>query len=124
MCKGQGNIYRSNQLVGITKLDLQKFSDLGIKYDYDLRTKAEIDRAPDELPEGVNYVSLDVLADENESSAAMLGELLKNPLEANKRLGNGVIDSMFIDSYRNFVRLSSAKVSNRPAKPKKWSPCK
>ena len=109
----RGIIYRSNQLNSISAEDMNKIAELGLKNDYDLRTKDEVAKLPDEIPPGTKYTLLNVLADANQSSAAMLGKLLHNPSEANIKLGNGRIDSLFITVYREFITLPSAQASYR-----------
>lgn len=108
-----GLVYRSNQLNPVSAGDMNKLAALELKNDYDLRTDAEITEHPDEIPSGVTYTSLNVLADAKQSSAAMLGKLLHNPKEANEKLGDGKIDAMFIEAYREFVSLPSAKSAYR-----------
>jgi protein-tyrosine phosphatase len=92
---------------------MKQIAALGLKNDYDLRTKAEIAARPDELPPGVDYTLLNVLADAKHASAAELEELLRNPKEANTKLGGGKIDLMFMETYREFITLPSAKTSYR-----------
>jgi protein-tyrosine phosphatase len=104
-----GLVYRSDQLSGISKEDMEKVVKLGLNIDYDLRTAAERDKRPDELPPGVEYVWLDVLADADQANPAVLEKLLKNPKEANAALGNGKAEEGFIKSYRDFVSLPSAQ---------------
>ena len=57
-----GLVYRSNQLSGIGSEDMEKLAGLELKNAYDLRTAEEREKRPEELPPGVNYVVLDVLA--------------------------------------------------------------
>ena len=104
-----GLVYRANQLSGITPEDMTKIADLGLKVDYDLRTSDEKDARPDELPDGVEYVWLDVLADSPQAGPAMLEKLMANPEEANAALGGGQAEEGFKASYREFVSLPSAK---------------
>ena len=105
----KGLVYRSNQLSGITSEDMEAIAALGLKIDYDLRTSDEKDARPDELPEGVEYVWLDVLADSPQAGPAMLEKLMENPEEANAALGGGKAAEGFAESYREFVSLPSAK---------------
>ncbi|MFZ0032902.1 MAG: tyrosine-protein phosphatase, partial [Candidatus Cybelea sp.] len=91
--------------------DLNKIAALGLKTDFDLRTEAERDHAPDMIPPGVEYVWLDVLKDAPGAGAAQLGSLLKDPQKADATLGNGKAEALFIQSYRDFVSLPSAKSS-------------
>lgn len=109
----RGIAFRSNQLNPVSPGDMKKLAALGLKNDYDLRTKAEVDARPDELPKGVNYTLLNVLADAKQASAAQIEELLHNPKEANEKLGGGKIDSLFVKTYRDFISLPSAKSAFR-----------
>lgn len=108
-----GLAYRANQLSEISPDDMQKLSDLGLKNAYDLRTLAEREARPEELPSGVSYVWLDVLADAEESGAANLERLMKNPKQANEVLGDGKAEAAFMRGYRDFVSLSSARLEFR-----------
>jgi protein-tyrosine phosphatase len=104
-----GLAYRSDQLSDITPEDMAKLSALGRKVDYDLRTAAEQDKRPDELPPGVEYVWLNVLADDPQSDMAQLEQLLHDPPQANEVLGNGQVEAAFIEAYRKAVSLTSAR---------------
>ena len=104
-----GLVYRSNQLSDISPEDMEKIAGLDLKVDYDLRTSDEKDARPDELPEGVEYVWLDVLADSPQAGPAMLEKLMVNPEEANAALGGGQAEKLFAESYREFVSLPSAQ---------------
>lgn len=106
-----GLLYRSNQLSPISPDDMMKFAELNLKNDYDLRTETERTPSPDQLPEGVNNIWLDVLKDAKGSAPTNLLALLQNPEEGNKELGDGKIEAVFIKSYRDFVSLSSAKTA-------------
>jgi protein-tyrosine phosphatase len=106
-------IYRSNQLNPISPADLDKIAALGLKTAFDLRTEAERDPAPDVIPPDVKYVWLDVLKDAPGAGAAQLGTLLKDPQKADATLGNGKAEALFIQSYREFVSLPSAKSAFR-----------
>jgi len=109
----RGIAYRSNQLNPVNEESMKQLAALGLKNDYDLRTKAEVEARPDELPPGVDYTLLNVLADASHAGPAMLEKLMHDPKEANIKLGNGVIDSMFMKTYREFISLPSAKTSYR-----------
>ena len=103
-----GLVYRSNQLAKISPDDMEKITQLGLKNDYDLRTEGERTPLPDELPPGVNNIWLDVLKDAKGSAPTNLLALLQNPEEGNKELGDGKIEAIFVQSYRDFVSLPSA----------------
>ncbi len=104
-----GLLYRSNQLSEISEADMQVMSSLRLKNAYDLRTLAEREARPEELPEAAQYVVLDVLADAEQANPAMLEKLMQNPEEANATLGDGKAEAGFIESYRQFVSLPSAQ---------------
>jgi protein-tyrosine phosphatase len=109
----RGRVYRSNQLSGIGPIDMEKLAGLELKVDYDLRTAAERDARPDELPPGVEYVWLDVLADSPQAGPAQLEKLMQDPQSANAALGGGKAEEGFKASYREFVSLPSAKAEFR-----------
>jgi len=109
----RGLVYRSNQLSDISESDMKKLSALGLKVDYDLRTEEEKEKRPDELPEGVEYVHLDVLADSPQAGPAQLENLMKDPQAANEALGDGKMAAGFVESYKEFVSLPSAQAEFR-----------
>ena len=102
-------LYRSSQLSKISESDMIKLSDLNLKNSLDLRTEAERTDRPEELPAGVRYLILDVMADAEQASPAMLEKLLRDPVKANEKLGDGKAEGAFIQSYRQFVSLPSAQ---------------
>ena len=104
-----GLVYRSNQLSGISPDDMEKLAALGLKNAYDLRTAVEREKRPEELPPGVNYVVLDVLADSPQAGPAQLEKLMEDPKTANAELGGGKVEEGFKASYREFVSLPSAQ---------------
>lgn len=106
-----GLLYRSDVFNPLGPEDQQKLAGLGLKRDYDLRTTAEIEQQPDQLPPGIEYVHLDVLADERDAAPAQLGALLGDPKKATQELGGGKIEALFIKGYRSFVSLPSAQRS-------------
>ena len=108
-----GKIYRSDQLSRISPDDLARIAALGLRTDYDLRTAEERAEVPDELPPGVNTIWLDVLADADQSAPAQLGKLLQDPKAANAALGGGKVEAMFVQGYRDFVSLPSARQAYR-----------
>ena len=104
-----GLAYRANQLSGIRPADMEKLAALNLKNAYDLRTAEEKSKRPDELPSGVNYVWLDVLADSPQAGPAQLEKLMADPKAANAELGGGRVEEGFKASYREFVSLPSAQ---------------
>jgi len=104
----RGLAYRSNELNPVSPASMEKIAELGLKYDFDLRTNEEVKEKPDELPEGVKYEQLNVLADAKSAAPAELEKLMHDPKKANEVLGGGKIDDLFIEGYREFVSLPSA----------------
>ncbi len=104
-----GLVYRSNQLSNISPDDMKKLASLKLKNAYDLRTTEEREKRPEELPHGVNYVVLDVLADSPQAGPAQLEKLMQDPKTANAELGGGKVEAGFQKAYREFVSLPSAR---------------
>ena len=104
-----GLLYRSNQLSGISPADMQVLGGLKLKNAYDLRTAAEREARPEELPDGVEYVVVDVLSDSPQAGPAQLEKLMSDPAVANAELGGGKVEAGFQASYREFVSLPSAQ---------------
>ncbi|MGA8017358.1 MAG: tyrosine-protein phosphatase, partial [Desulfobacterales bacterium] len=109
----RGLAYRSDTFNPMTAEDIKKLGRLDLKNDYDLRTTAEAKAKPDEMPPGVRYHLLNVLADAKSSAPAELEALLHEPKKANVVLGGGKIEALFMEGYREFVSLPSAKQSYR-----------
>lgn len=109
----RGLVYRSNQLYNISETDMVLLADLNLENDFDLRTSTERNSKPDELPVGVNNVWLDVMADFPTAGPANMMELLSDPLKANEELGNGKVEALFKDAYRQFITLPSAQAAYR-----------
>lgn len=103
-----GFVYRSNQLSGISPGDMEKLAALELKNAFDLRTAEERAKRPEELPKGVRYVVLDVLADSPQAGPAQLEKLMADPKVANAELAGGKVEAAFEASYREFVSLPSA----------------
>jgi protein-tyrosine phosphatase len=109
----RGVAYRSDTFNPMSAEEIKRLERLALENDYDLRTNAEVKAMPDELPPGVEYHQLNVLADEKGAAAAELEALLHQPKKANKVLGDGKIEAMFMQVYRAFITLPSAKQSYR-----------
>jgi protein-tyrosine phosphatase len=109
----RGIAYRSDTFNPMSAEEIKKLELLALKNDYDLRTTAEVKAMPDEMPPGVKYHLLNVLADEKGAAAAELEALLHQPKKANVVLGGGKIEAMFMQVYRAFITLPSAKQSYR-----------
>jgi protein-tyrosine phosphatase len=102
-------VYRSDQLFDISPADMKKLAALKLKTAYDLRTAEERQKRPGELPPGVSYVWLNVLADSPQEGPAQLEKLMQDPQKANAALGGGKAEAKFQQAYREFVSLPSAK---------------
>jgi len=74
-----GRVYRSDAFHPMRPADIQKIEQLGLKNDYDLRTTAEVKVKPDQMPSGVRYHLLNVLADATSAAPAQLEALLHQP---------------------------------------------
>lgn len=109
----RGLLFRSDQLNPVSEADLQKLGALKLKNDFDLRTADERSARPDQTPPGVSNVWLDVLADADQLGPAQLEPLMRDPKRANAELGGGKVDAIFIEAYRSFVSLPSAKAAYR-----------
>jgi protein-tyrosine phosphatase len=109
----RGLAYRSDTFYPMTDEDDSKLEILRLKNDYDLRTTAEAKTQPDEMPPGVEYHLLNVLADAKSAAPAELERLLHEPKKANVALGGGKIEALFEEGYREFIDLPSARQSYR-----------
>ena len=106
-------VYRSDTFYPMSAGDDRKLEALQLKNDYDLRTSGEAKLQPDEMPPGVRYHLLNVLADAKSSAPAELEALLHEPKKANAALGGGRIEALFMEGYREFISLPSARQSYR-----------
>ncbi len=103
----------TDAFIGMSAEDIKKIAPLGLKTDYDLRVTAEAKAAPDELPANVRRRPLNVMADLNTATPPDFNVLLRKPKEANVVLGDGKVDALFSEGYRDFVRLPSARRAYR-----------
>lgn len=67
-----GLLYHSNQLSEIAPDDMERVAALKLRNAFDLRTTEERTKRPEELPPGVRYVVVDVLADSPQAGPAQL----------------------------------------------------
>jgi protein-tyrosine phosphatase len=109
----RGLVYRSGAFVGMSAEDIKKIEPLGLKNDYDLRLAVEAKAAPDALPANVRHHLLNVLADVKSTDQPDIESLLRQPKEANVVLGGGKVEALFVEGYRDFVTLPSAKRAYR-----------
>jgi protein-tyrosine phosphatase len=109
----RGIAYRSDTFNPMSAEEIKKLERLALKNDYDLRTAAEVKAKPDQLPPGVAYHLLNVLADAKSAAPAELEALMHDPKKANVELGGGKIEALFKQGYREFITLPSARQSYR-----------
>ncbi len=108
-----GLVYRSDQPSPMTAEDVERLATLGLRTVFDLRGADEAADRPDQLPEGVERVPLDVLADMSRTGPVLLGQLLESVALANEVLGDGKVDRHFDGAYRGFVTFASARRAYR-----------
>jgi hypothetical protein len=109
----RGLVYRSDAFIRMSAEDIKKIEPLGLKNDYDLRVTAEAKAAPDELPPNVRHHLLNVMADVKSAALPDVNALLRKPKEANVVLGDGKVEALFIEGYREFITLPSANRAYR-----------
>ncbi len=109
----RGLAYRSDTFNPMSSEDIKKLERLELKNDYDLRTAQEAKVRPDQIPPGVKYHLLNVLADARSAAPAELETLMHEPKKANVVLGGGKVEKLFVEAYREFITLPSAKQSYR-----------
>jgi protein-tyrosine phosphatase len=104
-----GLLYRSVALDAASDEDLAALSTLGVRAVFDLRTGMEQARRPDRLPTGARHVPLDLLVDSGEADPAALFALMDDPPRASAELGDGGTNRFYLATYRDLVRLGSAR---------------
>lgn len=109
-----GRIFRSATLERAGEADQQAITELGIDVIYDLRTGAERTDAPGRVPKGVRVANFDVLADSQIADLMTnVGQFFSNPVEYMGELRDGRGEAILEDSYRDIVRLPSARAAYR-----------
>ena len=101
-------LFRSGQL---DQVDGAGLAELDLATVFDLRGHEEVEAAPDRLPEGVELVHLDVLADSREQIATHLADLMTQPKLVEEALRSGVIEEHYRSTYRDLVLLDSARAA-------------
>ncbi|TXS33021.1 tyrosine-protein phosphatase [Streptomyces sp. ms191] len=109
----RGQVYRSAEFSGLQDDDATSFAALGIRSVYDLRTEGERAAQANVVPDGVEYVIVDVLSDHSGAGPAQLPQILSDPKAAAEMLGGGKAVKIFEDSYREFLYLPSAMAGFR-----------
>jgi protein-tyrosine phosphatase len=106
-----GLLFRSTDLARLDDEGTAALVSLGIRSVFDLRTVAERDQGPDRVPPGATHVVMDVLRDSAGLTPAGMGAVLANPEAAERALGGGRAERLFIDAYREFVELPGARAA-------------
>jgi len=104
-----GQLYRSVGLDGAAQEDLSALAELGIRTVFDLRTSAELEQRPDRVPPGAAHIHLDLLSDSGEADPTAYFELMRDPPRASVELAHGATERFYIATYRDMVRLPSAR---------------
>lgn len=108
-----GEVYRSATLAKLAGDDAVSFARLDVRTVYDLRTSGEREASPDNVPDDVRIVGLDVLADSPDDVAAKVSDFADDPSALVDVLGDGRAAKLMQECYRNIVRLPSALASYR-----------
>jgi protein-tyrosine phosphatase len=106
-------VYRSDDLVIKTGADAEALASLGLRVVFDLRTRNERDHRPDQLPDGVAHMALNVLADVKTDGVPTFAELIEKPMVAAEVLGQGRAVALFERTYRDFVSSQGARSAYR-----------
>jgi protein-tyrosine phosphatase len=106
-----GLLYRSVDLSGLDGPALGWLAGLGLRTVFDLRTAPERARRPSHPPAGAHTVALDVLADSGQADPAAFYDLMRDPPRASAELADGASERFFAATYRDFVRLPSARTA-------------
>ena len=104
-----GLLFRSTDLGSLDDDGVAALGRLGIRTVFDLRSVAERERRPDRLPAGADHVVVDVLRDSEGLTPADMERVLATPEGAERALGGGRAERFFVDAYREFVELPSAR---------------
>jgi protein-tyrosine phosphatase len=71
----------------------------------------EQEEAPDRLPAKTRHVPVDVLAGWTDGGPGRLFGWFEDPASGREALGNGGADALWVEQYRAFVRLPSARAA-------------
>jgi protein-tyrosine phosphatase len=104
-----GLIFRSAEFASLEGEDASAFGELGIRSVYDFRTEDERTQQPNVVPDGVEHVTIDILADSAQAGPAMLLRVMGDPKAAEELLGDGKALELFQHSYRELINLPSAR---------------
>jgi protein-tyrosine phosphatase len=106
-----GLLFRSTDLSRLDDAGLADLERLGIRTIFDLRSIAERTGRPDRLPAGAEHVVVDVLADSAGLTPADMERVGPRGGGGAGALGGGRAERFFLDAYREFVELPSARAA-------------
>jgi protein-tyrosine phosphatase len=106
-----GRLFRSVALDDASNDDLGALEAAGVMTVFDMRTAEERERRPDRLPEGAALVVVDVLADDGDADYHAVVAHLREPELLDATLEVEDLEQFNVASYRDFVRLGSARDS-------------
>lgn len=109
----RGQVFRSASVGRLSENDQRALANLGISTVYDLRTARERSQQPDRLPASARSIHLDVMADDEADTTAGLTVLSGDAHRIADALRDGRAVATMEQSYRKFVRLSSARTAYR-----------
>lgn len=104
----RGLLFRSAALGGLADDGVEFFERLRIRTVYDLRTEPERVARPDRMPDGIEHVVIDVLADSSSAPPAQLIQVIGDPKAAEALFAEGRAVRLFEGTYRELVHLPSA----------------
>lgn len=105
-----GRLYRSVALDVASDDDLDALRGLGLRTIFDLRTAIEQERRPDRVPDGARQIALDLLTDSGEADPTEIFALMDDPPRASVELADGGTERFYVATYRDLIRLPSARV--------------
>jgi len=108
-----GLMFRSTDLGRLDGPGIEALGNLSLRTVIDLRTVAERQASPDQVPPGATLVLCDVLGDAPDAAPAQLPKVMADPRSAAAILGDGKAEEMFERGYRDIVGLPSALVAYR-----------
>jgi protein-tyrosine phosphatase len=111
-----GVVFRSTDLSRLSEPDRAALETLGVATVYDFRSVAERTTEPDVALDGVQQVTLDVLADAPHAVPGNLTKVLSDPAmlaAARSELGGRGVRELMEGSYQQLVTLPSALSSYR-----------
>ena len=104
-----GLMFRSSALDRLDGAAEAEFARLGVRTIYDLRTDTERADRPDRVPPGMRHIAVDVLEDMTGHKPGRIMETMRDPGAASAAFGNGKGVALFVDQYRDFIKLRSAR---------------